>query len=343
MYITGSTAALEASISTKAYKVYLILCQYANNSTRECFVSKRTIAEKAALSLSGVVRATRELVHEGLIAIVSRFRENGRQTSNRYTILDCPQLCMEDTQKPSSVKEQGKKVRLFPITPAAVQLPALACRIYSFLTSLAGRVRECSASRKTIADACGVTSSTVTKNLSLLCREGFLRRIRQTRWAKYGHHGTRANLFVLTSPCRKLSSAVLRCMIAVSLLALHAVSLPPAKNRALRRASVARLPRFLRKIRNHPAFVLSLTPSPCAQLTPQGTNILIKVTVNRTGINRSIPEDEWKNIQAPFMRPDWSIMHGLRRGEWLKIGGCPFPSDYSSWFSCLRNQEEGNP
>ncbi|OUP06577.1 helix-turn-helix domain-containing protein [Anaeromassilibacillus sp. An200] len=332
MYITGSTAALEASISTKAYKVYLILCQYANNSTRECFVSKRTIAEKAALSLSGVVRATRELVHEGLIAIVSRFRENGRQTSNRYTILDCPQLRMEDTQKPSSVKEQGKKVRLFPITPAAVQLPALACRIYSFLTSLAGRVRECSASRKTIADACGVTLSTVTKNLSLLCREGFLRRIRQTRWAKYGHHGTRANLFVLTSPCHKLSSAVLRRMIAVSLLTVHIVSSLPAKNREQRRASADRFPHFL-----------SLTPSPCAQLTPQGTNILIKVTVNRTGINRSIPEDEWKNIQAPFMRPDWSIMHGLRRGEWLKIGGCPFPSDYSSWFSCLRNQEEGNP
>ena len=331
MYITGSTAALEASISTKAYKVYLILCQYANNSTRECFVSKRTIAEKAALSLSGVVRATRELVHEGLIAIVSRFRENGRQTSNRYTILDCPQLRMEDTQNPPSIKEQGK-VRLFPINPNAVQLPALACRIYSFLTSLAGRVRECSASRKTIADACGVTSSTVTKNLSLLCREGFLRRIRQTRWAKYGHHGTRANLFVLTSPCRKLSSAALRCMIAVSLLALHAASLLPAKNREQRRASASRLPHFF-----------FLTPSPCAQLTPQRTNVLTKVTVSRTGINRSIPEDEWKNIQAPFVRPDWSTVHGLRRGEWLKIGGCSFLSGYFTLLSCLRSQEEGEP
>ena len=342
MYITGSTAALEASISTKAYKVYLILCQYANNSTRECFVSKRTIAEKAALSLSGVVRATRELVHEGLIAIVSRFRENGRQTSNRYTILDCPQLRMEDTQKPSSVKEQGK-VRLFPINPNAVQLPALACRIYSFLTSLAGRVRECSASRKTIADACGVTSSTVTKNLSLLCREGFLRRIRQTRWAKYGHHGTRANLFVLTSPCRKLSSAALRCMIAVSLLTLHVTYCSPAKNREQRRASAARLPRFLRKIRNHPAFVLSLTPSPCAQLTPQRTNVLTKVTVSLKGKNKWIPEDKWKNIQSPFMRPDWASVHELRRGEWLKIGGCSFFSDYFAWLSCLRKQEEGNP
>ena len=332
MYITGSTAALEASISTKAYKVYLILCQYANNSTRECFVSKRTIAEKAALSLSGVVRATRELVQEGLIAIVSRFRENGRQTSNRYTILDCPQLCMEDTQKPSSVKEQGKKVRLFPITPAAVQLPALACRIYSFLTSLAGRVRECSASRKTIADACGVTSSTVTKNLSLLCREGFLRRIRQTRWAKYGHHGTRANLFVLTSPCRKLSSAALRCMIAVSLLTVHIASSLPAKNREQRRASASRLPHFF-----------FLTPSPCAQLTPQRTNVLTKVTVSLKGKNKWIPEDKWKNIQAPFMRPDWASVHELRRGEWLKIGGCSFFSDYFAWLSCLRKQEEGNP
>lgn len=328
MYITSSTAALEASISTKAYKVYLILCQYANNRTRECFVSKRTIAEKAALSLSGVVRAIRELVHEGLIAIVSRFRENGRQTSNRYTILDCPQLRMEDTQKPSSVKEQGK-VRLFPIDSAAAQLPALACRIYSFLTSLAGRVRECCASRKTIADACGVTSSTVTKSLSLLCREGFLRRIRQTRWAKYGHHGTRANLFVLTSPCRKLSSAALRCMVAVSLLATYRY---PAKNREQRRASADRIPHFLQVIRNHSAFYFFLTPSPCAQMTPQGTNVLTKETINRTGIDRSIPEDEWKNIQSSFMRPGWLSIQELRRGEMLKSGGCPFPSDYSLGF-----------
>ena len=323
MYITGSTAALEASISTKAYKVYLVLCQYANNSTRECFVSKRTIAEKAALSLSGVVRATRELVHEGLIAIVSRFRENGRQTSNRYTILDYSRIHMEDTQKPSSGKEQGK-VRLFPIDPAAVQLPALAGRIYSFLTSLAGRVRECSASRKTIADACGVTPSTVTKNLSLLCREGFLRRIRQTRWAKYSHHGTRANLFVLTSPCRKLSSAALCRMIAVSLLTVHIASSLPAKNREQRRASASRLPHFF-----------FLTPSPCAQLTPQRTNVLTKVTVSLKGKNKWIPEDKWKNIQAPFMRPDWASVHELRRGEWLKIGGCSFFSDYFAWLSCL--------
>ena len=262
---------------------------------------------------------------------MSRFRENGWQTSNRYTILDCPQLCMEDTQKPSSVKEQGK-VRLFPINPNAVQLPALACRIYSFLTSLAGRVRECSASRKTIADACGVTPSTVTKILSLLCREGFLRRIRQTRWAKYGHHGTRANLFVLTSPCHKLSSAVLRRMIAVSLLTVHIVSSLPAKNREQRRASADRLPHFL-----------SLTPSPCAQLTLQGTNVLTKETINLKGINKWIPEDRWENIQSPFMRPDWASAHELRRGEWLKIGGCSFLSGYFTLLSCLRSQEEGEP
>ena len=107
------------------------------------------------------------------------------------------------------------------------------------------------------------------------------------------------------------------------------------KNREQRRTSAGKLPHFLRKIRNHPAFIFSLIPSLCVQLTPQGTNVLMKVTVSRTGINRSIPEDEWKNIQAPFVRPDWSTVHGLRRGEWLKIGGCPFPSDYSFWLSCF--------
>ena len=61
MYITSNTAALEASIPPGAYKVYLLLCQYANNRTRECFVSKHTIAAQCEISLSGVVRATRLL------------------------------------------------------------------------------------------------------------------------------------------------------------------------------------------------------------------------------------------------------------------------------------------
>ena len=82
MYITGNTAALESAVSAKAYKVFLILCQYANNQTRECFVSRNTLARQCALSLSSVIRALRELVTEGLIAIVSRFRENGRQPPN---------------------------------------------------------------------------------------------------------------------------------------------------------------------------------------------------------------------------------------------------------------------
>ena len=73
MYITGNTAALESAVSAKAYKVFLSLCQYANNQTRECFVSKNTIACQCGISLSGVVRSLRELVSEGLIAVVSRF------------------------------------------------------------------------------------------------------------------------------------------------------------------------------------------------------------------------------------------------------------------------------
>ena len=330
MYITGNTAALESTVSSKAYKVFLALCQYANNQTRECFVSRNTLARQCGISLSGVIRSLRELVNEGLIAVISRFCENGRQTSNRYSILDCPQLHMNVKQDVSFIRaKHQEKVRLFPLDPAVVKLPALACRIYSFLASLAGRRRECSVSRKTIADACGIALATVTKNLSLLCREGFLQRIRQTRWAKYGNHGTRANLFVLTSPCRKLSSTALRRMIAASLLTLHIAYRLPAKNREQRRASASKLPHFLRKIGNHPA-LFSLTPSPCAQMTPQGTNVLTKVTVNQTGIDRSISEDRWKNIQSLFMRPGWPVMYGFRHGRTPEIGGCPFPSDISS-------------
>lgn len=329
MYITGNTAALESTVSSKAYKVFLALCQYANNQTRECFVSRNTLARQCGISLSGVIRSLRELVNEGLIAVISRFCEDGRQTSNRYSILDCPQLHMNVKQDVSFIRaKHQEKVRLFPLDPAVVKLPALACRIYSFLASLAGRRRECSVSRKTIADACGIALATVTKNLSLLCREGFLQRIRQTRWAKYGNHGTRANLFRLTSPgTGKLSGSALLRIIMASMLAAQRLS--PVKNRAQRRALASEFPRCLRKARS--CFPLcSLTPSPCAPLTPQGTNVLTKAANNRTGKDRSIPEDRWKNIQFRFMRPGWPVMYGFRHGRTPEIGGCPFPSDFLS-------------
>ena len=341
MYITGNTAALESTISAKAYKVFLSLCQYANNQTRECFVSKNTIARQCGLSLSGVVRSLRELVSEGLIAVVSRFCENGRQTSNRYSILDCPQLHMNEKHNATSVEiKQQEKVRLFPIEPAAMKLPALACRIYSFLTSLAGRKRECSVSRKMIAEACGITLATVTKNLSLLCREGFLHRIRQTRWTKYGNRGARANLFRLTSPrIRKLSASALRRIIMASMLASQRLS--PLKNRAQRRALASNFPRCLRKA--HTCFTrCSLTPSPYAPLTPQGTNVLTKVTVSQTGIDRSISEDRWKNIQSLFMRPAWPVVYGFRRGRTPENCACPFPSDYFAWLWKIGSRKKGN-
>lgn len=221
MYITSNTAVLEASIPPGVYKVYLLLCQYANNRTRECFVSKHTIAVQCGISLSGVVRATRLLVQRGLLRVASRFTGSGRQTSNLYTLLDCPRMSFEDGEESDEGKEKVSpaasetKARLFPVERAAASLPPLPCRVYSYLASLGGRAGECAVSRKKIAAACGTAMSTVSKVLSLLCREGFLRRVRQTRWGKFRNKGTAASRYILTAPTPRLSRlARLRLLFA---------------------------------------------------------------------------------------------------------------------------------
>ena len=87
-----NSAALQAGLSKTAFKVYSFLAMGANNESRSCFPSKETIAKKCKISLSTVVRATRELCKKGLIKIQRRFWDKGHQTSNLYILLDNPQL-----------------------------------------------------------------------------------------------------------------------------------------------------------------------------------------------------------------------------------------------------------
>lgn len=274
MYITSNTAALETS--GKAHKVYLILCQYANYQNRECFVSKRTISEKAGLSLSSVVRALRELVQRDLIRIVSRFTgDTGRQTSNRYILLDSPQLNMDGL---GQEVPKADAPRLYPIDKAAANLSPLPCRIYAYLASLAGKARECVVSRRRIADACGVCLSTVTKAISALCRDGLLGRIRQTRWERQRTHGRRANRYYLFShPAPKLSPQG-KTLLLYALLLAKRIFTSFLPNRAVRRtAAHAQHIQEAICLSSPFSFPFCLTPSPCASLTPQGTNILRKI------------------------------------------------------------------
>lgn len=73
-------------ISANAVRVYIVLARHAN-ATHTCFPSRRTIADKARISLSGVDRAIKELVSINALTVEKRFSHNKDRTSNLYTLI----------------------------------------------------------------------------------------------------------------------------------------------------------------------------------------------------------------------------------------------------------------
>jgi hypothetical protein len=78
-----------SAVSTSARFVYLCLCKHADNTKQTCFPSLNRIAQIVGKSLSTIKRAVRELCSYGVIKRTARFRKDGGQTSNLYTIVAC--------------------------------------------------------------------------------------------------------------------------------------------------------------------------------------------------------------------------------------------------------------
>lgn len=251
MYISSHTAALESNLSHRAHQVYIILRQYANNRTKECFVSKKTLCCETRLSLSTVTRSLRELAGQGLIKIVARFTASGRQTSNRYYLLEQPQMQLESPEQ----ARQGIPGPSRPVAlPAAVKsLSPVQSRVYSFLAALAGKKRECAVSRAKLAEGCNISAATAARALAQLILGGFLRRVRRTRWGKWGNHGNTSNLYLLTAPVEPLSARA-KCALLL-------------------------------------AAFLCLTPSPVSCATPQGTIRPTEVRFSRRGEKRESSQE----------------------------------------------------
>src|SRR4051812_29265109 len=76
----------DMNITPKSKLVYIYLCRMAG-SKAQCFPSRKTMAAACGLCVESVKRALQELAAAGLIGKVEQFKENGRQTSNLYTII----------------------------------------------------------------------------------------------------------------------------------------------------------------------------------------------------------------------------------------------------------------
>lgn len=89
--------------------VYMTLKQFAD-SNNQCFPGVKKIAKVALLSKRAVQKALRALKKKFLINIEERFRSDGSQTSNLYTIYDTPGLWTADNAKNTKTAENSKDV-----------------------------------------------------------------------------------------------------------------------------------------------------------------------------------------------------------------------------------------
>ena len=76
---------LDIDLSPGAYMVYGALAKYANNQTKETFVSHTTLAERLGIARRTVVNRINELEEKGCIVVQRRFEE-GHQKSNYYIL-----------------------------------------------------------------------------------------------------------------------------------------------------------------------------------------------------------------------------------------------------------------
>ncbi len=75
----------DAGLSHRAKVVYMYLRDRAN-AQGQCYPSVRTIGRELGLSRSTVKRALAELVRSGRLTKEPRFRENGSNSSNLYSL-----------------------------------------------------------------------------------------------------------------------------------------------------------------------------------------------------------------------------------------------------------------
>lgn len=194
-------------LSNSTAVVYNFLCKVNNVSTGKSFYKRSNIAASCHVSESTVARALRTLRAKGLLAIKSRFDEDGRQTSNNYILIDNPQLRFDSkpspvvSPKPAGEKEaEGpRQTRLFPLrlSTESSSLSPNAVKVYSYLSYRADATGKCMPSKREIAGNCSISLSSVWRAMRELINADLVELHHQNRMQTCGNNGTSVNLYVL--------------------------------------------------------------------------------------------------------------------------------------------------
>ena len=205
-------------LSHSAVKIYSFLRMVNNSVTHESFYKRSNIAVHCHVSESTVVRSVRELRNRGLVKTGKRFLSSGQQTSNSYILIDNPQLSFssqmpqddavettgENTPPKAAKRQKGStaKIRQFRCHPAALQknLSPDTLKVYSYLSFRSGKAGKTMPAKKSIADDCNVSVSTVSRAIGTLSVAGLIEVQHQTRMETCGNNGNSVNLYIMLQP-----------------------------------------------------------------------------------------------------------------------------------------------
>ena len=99
---------LALPISSNAIRTYCVLRRFADNTTGECYPSRKLLSMKARLSVSTLDRAIKELVDAGAVKVKPRKNANGDWSSNLYTVIAFPNGVSPSVRRPLfTVEETG--------------------------------------------------------------------------------------------------------------------------------------------------------------------------------------------------------------------------------------------
>lgn len=171
-YYLCNTAALAVNLTPSAYRVYHLLSSMADNKTRETYPSKTYMAAQLGVSTKTIQRATKSLVKAGLLTITNAFRpKNKMQSANIYTLLDQPQLSMNQSANPASPK--SKLNRIYK-TSSSLSLSGGALKTYCYLKSHTDKNGLCYTYICQIAQRLQRSKRTIQRYIQELTQRGLL-------------------------------------------------------------------------------------------------------------------------------------------------------------------------
>lgn len=162
-FIAIDSKIFSEGFNTYCISIYVTISMF-KNAHGECFPSRKTIAKYGGFSVSTYNKYIKTIIANGYIRKQERWRENGSQTSNLFTVSD---IKANTVFLNSDITKKG--------------LTANELVVLIFLCSKKNSKNKCFISQKDIAKACGMSVRTVSHIVNKLKQKKIIKTCTQCK------------------------------------------------------------------------------------------------------------------------------------------------------------------